>query len=388
MAGLRVVLAAFFGAAFGAALVLALVRASPIRDAQASGYPSASQLAVDRETGLADPGVAPSTVESVYLQSNSGVVSIETTQSSSATSVFGQQDQAEGAGSGFVVDTRGNVVTNDHVVNRATSLRVVFSDGTSAAGKVVGEDPGDDIAVVKVDASASQLHPLTIGDSSTVTVGQPVVAIGNPFDLHNTLTSGIVSALGRTRTSVNGRSIANMIQTDAPVNPGNSGGPLLDAQGKVVGIVSQIESPVRGSVGVGFAIPSNTLTRYLSTLEAGDKVQHAWLGISGEEITPELAKSLGLSTTAGVYVVSVSAGGPADSAGLRGATVEDASDRTPTGGDVITQIDGSPIHSVQDISNYIDDKSPGDSVDLTVQRSGKSVTLSVQLGDWPDQAPA
>src|SRR6185437_4974115 len=245
-----------------------------------------------------------------YAQANLGVVSIETTQSSPVASAFGRPGQAEGAGSGFVVDTQGDVVTNDHVVNGATSLRIVFSDGTTVGGKVVGQDPGDDLAVVKVEAPASQLHPLNIGDSSAVTVGQVVVAIGNPFDLHNTVTSGIVSAVGRTRTAVNGRSIANMIQTDAPVNPGNSGGPLLDDQGNVVGIVSQIESPIRGSVGVGFAIKSATLSRYLSTLESGGKVQHAWLGITGEEITPELAKSLGLSTTSGVYVVSVSAGGP------------------------------------------------------------------------------
>ncbi|MGH2459306.1 MAG: S1C family serine protease [Chloroflexota bacterium] len=388
MTGLRVVLAAFFGAAFGAAFVLALSHVAPVRDVQASTHPSASQTLTDREVQLAGPATAPSTVRSVYLQSNPGVVSIETTQASSSSGVFGGQGQAEGAGSGFVVDARGDVVTNDHVVNQATSLRVVFSDGSSVVGKVVGEDPGDDLAVVKVDASASQLHPLTIGDSSTVTVGQPVVAIGNPFDLHNTVTSGIVSALGRTRTSVNGRSIANMIQTDASVNPGNSGGPLLDAQGNVVGIVSQIESPVRGSVGVGFAIPSNTLRRYLSTLEAGGKVQHAWLGISGEEITPELAQRLSLSATSGVYVVSVTAGGPADRAGVRGASGDGASGRTPTGGDVITRIDGNAVHSVQDLSNHIDNRSPGDSVNLTVQRSGKTITLTVQLGDWPDQTPA
>jgi len=381
-------MAAFFGAAFGAAVVLAFVRAAPVYDAQASGHPSVSHVLVAGQNLSADPSAQSSTIQSIYAQANLGVVSIETTQSSPVASAFGRPGQAEGAGSGFVVDTQGDVVTNDHVVNGATSLRIVFSDGTTVGGKVVGQDPGDDLAVVKVEAPASQLHPLNIGDSSAVTVGQVVVAIGNPFDLHNTVTSGIVSAVGRTRTAVNGRSIANMIQTDAPVNPGNSGGPLLDDQGNVVGIVSQIESPIRGSVGVGFAIPSATLSRYLSTLESGGKVQHAWLGITGEEITPELAKSLGLSTTSGVYVVSVSAGGPSDTAGLHGASGNATGDRTPTGGDVITQIDGNAVHSVQDLSNDIDGKNSGDSIILTVERSGKTITLSVKLGDWPDRTPA
>ena len=388
MAAIRTLMAAFLGAAFGAAMVLIFVRAAPVHDVQASDQPSVSHTLVAGQTLAPNPSALSSTIQSIYARANPGVVSIETTQSSPVASAFGRPGQAEGAGSGFVVDSQGNVVTNDHVVNGATSLRVVFSDGTTVAGNVVGQDPGDDLAVVKVEASASQLHPLNIGDSSTVTVGQMVVAIGNPFDLHNTVTSGIVSALGRTRTAVNGRSIANMIQTDAPVNPGNSGGPLLDDQGNVIGIVSQIESPIRGSVGVGFAIPSATLSRYLSTLESGGKVQHAWLGITGEQITPELAKSLGLSTTSGVYVVSVSAGGPSDNAGLQGASGDATSDRTPTGGDVITQIDGNAVRSVQDLSNEIDGKSPGDIVTLTVERSGKPVTLSVKLGAWPDRTPA
>ncbi len=383
MVALRTVLSAFFGAAFGAALVLVVIRATPVGDARAS-----SQLEASHVHQAVDVPTVSSAVGAVYRQDNAGVVSIETSQASPATNLFGRQGQSEGAGSGFVVDTQGNVVTNDHVVNDATSVRVVFNDGTSVSGKVVGQDPGDDLAVVKVDVAANRLHPLTIGDSSTVAIGEPVVAIGNPFDLHNTVTNGIVSALGRTRTAPNGRSIANMIQTDAPVNPGNSGGPLLDDQGNVVGIVSQIESPVRGSVGVGFAIPSSTLTRNLSTLEAGGKVHHAWLGISGEEITPDLARNLGLTVTSGVYVVSVAPGGPADSAGVHGAPGNAAGDQTPAGGDVITQVDGVDVHSVQDIGNDLDGKSPGDSVTLTVLRGGKSLTLTVQLGDWPDQMPS
>lgn len=379
----RTVLGAFVGAVFGAALVLYIVGAAPVGSVQASAQP-----VLIHSPSQADPVASSAAVQTAYQQANPGVVSILTTVTNSGSSAFGQQPQESGAGSGFVVDHQGNVVTNDHVVDGATDLKVVFSDGTSAIGKVVGQDPGDDLAVVKVDVTADRLHPLTLGDSSMVKVGQVVVAIGNPFNLHNTVTSGIVSALGRSRASVNGRAIANMIQTDAPVNPGNSGGPLLDDQGNVVGVIAQIESPVRGSVGVGFAIPSNTLSRYLSTLETGGKVQHPWMGISGQEITPDLAQRLSLSDQSGVYVIDVVAGGPADTAGLKGASGGASRGELPTGGDVITKIDGTVVNSVQDISNDIDAKSVGDSVTLTVLRSGQTLTLSVKLGDWPDQTPS
>ena len=379
---LRATASAMFGAALGAALVLYLVGAAPVSGVRASTPPD-----VIASPGAASPSTASSIVQSVFQQANPGVVSVVSTLNASASGSRPQAPPESGAGTGFVVDLQGNVVTNDHVVEGAQNLRVIFSDGTMASARIVGQDPGNDLAVIKVDVPSSQLHPLSLGDSSKVEVGQTVVAIGNPFNLHNSVTAGIVSGLGRSRPSVNGRSIANMIQTDAPVNPGNSGGPLLDDQGRVVGIVAQIESPVRGSVGVGFAIPVNTLKRYLPELIKGGTVQHPWLGISGQEIRPDLAKRLGLSTTSGVYVVEVVPGSPAATAGLKGATSASSPDEIPTGGDVIVSIDGSPVRSVQDVSSHIDGKAPSDSITLTVIRDGKTVTLTAKLGVWPDRTP-
>jgi S1-C subfamily serine protease len=380
---LRTTVSAFAGAVLGAAFVLYLLRATPVGGAQASTQPVATLSG-----SHVDSPTTASVVQAVYQQANPGVVSIVTTTSQPRSNVLPPRRQESGAGSGFVVDNQGYIVTNDHVVDGATTVRVIFSNGASATARIVGQDPGDDLAVIKVDVSSDRLHPLAIGDSSAVKVGQLVIAIGNPFDLHNSVTSGIVSAVGRTRPSVNGRSIANMIQTDAPVNPGNSGGPLLDDLGNVIGVIAQIESPVRGSVGVGFAIPSNTLQRYLSTLESGGKVQHSWLGITGQEITPELAQALHLSVTSGVYVIDVIPGSPAEKAGVKGASGgSDQGDPGP-GGDVISGVDEVAVHSVQDISNYIDTKSPSSTVTLTIIRGGQTRQISVQLGVWPDRLPS
>jgi S1-C subfamily serine protease len=312
-------------------------------------------------------------------------VSIVSTVDASPSRFFSSPRPEQGAGSGFVVDDRGFIVTNDHVVDGASQLRVTFSDGSTVPAKVVGHDAGDDLAVVQVDVPASQLHPLSLGDSSLVQVGQPAIVIGNPFNLHNTVTSGIVSALGRGRPILNGRSIPDMIQTDAPANPGNSGGPLLDSQGYVIGVLAQIESPVRGSVGVGFAIPSNTVSQRLAKLEAGETIKQAWLGIAGQTVTADLAKSLDLGTTEGVYVVDVSPKGPVDAAGLIPATATQGG-APGTGGDVITAIDGVAVKAMLDLGAYLAGKSPGDSVTLSVARaSGASKTVTVVLGSWPDQ---
>jgi S1-C subfamily serine protease len=263
---------------------------------------------------------------------------------------------------------------------------VTFSDGSSVPAQIVGQDPGDDLAVVRVSVSPDRLHPLSLGDSSQVQVGEPAVAIGNPFNLHNTVTAGIVSAIGRTRSSVNGRSISDMIQTDAPANPGNSGGPLLDAGGAVIGVMTQIESPVRGSVGVGFAVPSNTVARQLAKLVAGQTIAYPWLGVSGEAVTPDLAKQLGLAVNDGVYVDAVIPGGPADSAGVKGAP-SGQRNSAAAGGDVITAIDGVVIHSVQDIGTFLATKNVGDVVGITVARGADTMTLNATLGAWPDHPP-
>jgi S1-C subfamily serine protease len=274
------------------------------------------------------------------------------------------------------------------VIDGASQLQVTFSDGTTVSGRVVGTDPGDDLAVVRVDVSADRLHPLSLGDSGAVQVGQPVLAIGNPFNLHNTLSSGVVSAVGRTRPSVNGRTIANMIQTDAAANPGNSGGPLLDGQGNVIGVVAQIESPIRGSVGVAFAIPANVVSQQLAKLEAGGTVSHPWLGISGTALTPDLVQRLSLTVSDGVYVIEVVPNSPADQAGLKAAASTPVSGQYGPGGDVITAIDGTTVHTVQDIGNALATKNAGDSVTLTISRGGSTQTLTARLAAWPDHLPA
>jgi putative serine protease PepD len=307
-----------------------------------------AQAAATTTTGL----------EQLYKNVSPGVVDItvDTTQGGGG---FGDQ-QATAEGSGFEIDTNGDIVTNQHVVAGATSISVRFQNGSTAKATLVGSDPSTDIAVVKVNVDSSQLHPLTFGDSSTVQVGQPVAAIGSPFGLPESLTSGIVSALNRTITAPNQFSISGAIQTDAAINHGNSGGPLLDASGHVVGVNSQIESDGGGNEGVGFAIPSNAVRNVANTLIAGKTVQHAYLGVT-----------VGDSTSgAGASIESVKSGTPADSAGMKA-------------GDVVTKIDGVPVDNADDLTAKISAHQPGDKVTLTVTRSGATKTIDVTLGTRP-----
>jgi S1-C subfamily serine protease len=375
-------LSAAIGAVVGAAVVLYLAR--PIGVGVARAGETGSPL---RQTTIDDPSTTSSLVQAVYQQANPGVVSIVTTLEPSPSRFFSSPQPEQGAGSGFVLDLQGNIVTNEHVVDGTSQLKVTFSDGTSAPAKIIGQDPGDDLAIVKVDLSADRLHPLPLADSSQVQVGQPAIAIGNPFNLHNTVTSGIVSALGRTRSSLNGRAIPDMIQTDAPANPGNSGGPLLDSQGNVIGVMTQIESPVRGSVGVGFAVPSNTVSRQLAKLVAGGTVRYPWLGVAGEPVTPDLARRLNLMATDGVYVDAVIAGGPAERAGIRAASPTGSSRAAGASGDVITAIDGVSVHAIEDVGSFLSTRSPGDRVSLTITRGADTLTLTATLGAWPDHQP-
>jgi len=255
---------------------------------------------------------------------------------------------------------------------------------------VVGTDPATDVALLKVDAPADSLHPLALGDSSKVEVGEPVVAIGNPFGLDRTVTSGIVSALQRQIQAPNGFSISHVIQTDAAINPGNSGGPLIDSSGSVIGINSQIQTGggSGGNVGIGFAVPINTAREVVQQIEEHGEVKHAYLGISGGTITPDLAKALKLPVKEGVLVNEVVKGGPADQAGIKGgdtsATIEGASFRL--GGDVITEVDGKKITGMEEVINAVNAASPGDKMELTVDRDDKSQTIAVTLGVRPASA--
>jgi len=313
----------------------------------------------------AQPAAATTTVSSLtqlYKNVTPGVVDITvTSQAASDPNGFGPQggtSQAEG--SGFVVDTSGDIVTNQHVVDGATAITVRFADGKAAKATLVGSDPSTDIAVVKVDVAASELHQLTLGSSKNVLPGQDVVAIGSPFGLADSMTSGIVSAIGRTIQAPNGYSIANSIQTDAPINHGNSGGPLLDLNGNVLGVNAQIESGGGGSDGVGFAIPIDSVKSVVNTIVAGGKVVHAYIGIHVGDATNE----------SGALIGSVSADTPAAKAGLKA-------------GDVITALDGKAITKADDLTAGITAHAPNDKVTLTITRNGKTLQIDVTLGVRP-----
>ncbi|MQA74731.1 MAG: trypsin-like serine protease [Solirubrobacterales bacterium] len=332
------------------------------------------------------------TVNQIYSKDSAGVAYIEAERGaqSSPFNPFGQSQGGTATGSGFVIDGDGHILTNAHVVDGAESVTVQLGEnGDTLDAKVIGADPSSDVAVLQVEGDTSSLQPLTLGDSSEVKVGDPVVAIGNPFGLDDTATAGIVSAVQREIKSPNGFQISNAIQTDAPINPGNSGGPLIDATGRVIGINSQIESPNGGgNIGIGFAVPVNTAQEVAQQLISGGEVQHAFLGISGGDLTPELADTFNLDVDSGALVGSVVPDGPADEAGIEGGdtTVDQGGAQVQAGGDVITAIDGRPVHGMDDVIAAVDQKQPGDQLELTVVRDGDQRTVTVELAERPAQA--
>ena len=340
------------------------------------------------ETKGSTPG---NDINSIYQHDGQGVAFIQAQlppKPVSPLDPFGSQGGGTATGSGFVIDSAGHVLTNNHVVAGANKITVQLGDSEqSYDASVVGRDPATDLALLKVDAPSDALHPLPLGDSSKMAVGDPVVAIGNPFGLDRTVTSGIVSALQRQIQAPNGFSISNVIQTDAAINPGNSGGPLIDSQGNVIGINSQIETggSGNGNVGIGFAIPINTARDVISQLEQTGTVQHAFLGITGTTITPSLAQAVNLPVQSGVLVEDVVKGGPADAAGLQGGGTAATIGGAPMslGGDIITAIDGRHIASMDDVISLVNAASPGKTLDLTVLRNGQRKTLTVTLGDRP-----
>src|SRR5688572_22161629 len=335
-------------------------------------------------TQTAEPAASTSESMSVsesYEQTSKSVVEI--TSISSESTPFGQEEQAKGQGSGFVFDAEGHIVTNQHVVDGVQTVSVRFWDGSTYDGTVVGSDPSTDLAVVKVDAPANVLEPLALGNSDDLTVGEPVVALGSPFGLEGTVTSGIVSALHRQMTAPNNFTINDSIQTDAAINHGNSGGPLVNGAGEVVGVNAQIESESGGSDGIGFAIPSKTIESIVPQIIADGSVEHAYLGVGVTEINQSVAEELGIP--AGVELTDVRDGGPAAEAGLQAAegsaTVDGQS--YPTGGDVITAVDGKAIATGAELQNAVDAKKPGDSISLTYTRDGQSHTVDITLATRP-----
>jgi S1-C subfamily serine protease len=322
----------------------------------------------------AEPAAATSesTVAEIYKRTSSAVVEI------AVSSVNGQAQ-----GSGFVYDDEGHVITNHHVVDGADTVTVKFSDGSTHDGTVVGSDPSTDLAVIDVDAPASLLEPLQLADSDELEVGDGAIAIGSPFGLEQTVTAGIVSALHRQITAPDDFAIDDVIQTDAAINHGNSGGPLLDFDGRVIGVNSQIESESGGNVGIGFAVPSNTVEEIASQLIAGGKVEHAYLGVGIETIPADTADELGAEE--GAAVVRVSPGTPAADAGLRASSGTETIDGQPypTGGDVITEVDGERVRDADELRRAIDAHRPGDTVELTVVRDGEQESVEVTLEARP-----
>ena len=320
---------------------------------------------------------------SVYRQAAPGVVNI--------ISVVIQRDfffnpvPREGAGSGSIIDTEGHILTNHHVIKDSTKLEVTLSDGSKWPAKFVGSDPDNDLAVIRIRTPQEKLTVIPLGDSSKLRVGQKVLAIGNPFGLGQTLTTGIISSLGRSIRSEAGVMIQDVIQTDAAINPGNSGGPLLDSTGKIIGINSAIISPTGASVGIGFAIPVNTAKRIVPELIKKGYVVYPWIGATVFPLIPEFAQFLSLKVERGAMIVEAVRGGPADKAGLRGADrqVQVGNMLLPVGGDVVVEFDGKAVVSSDELIRMIRGHRPGDKIALKVLRNKEFKTITVTLGEKP-----
>lgn len=331
---------------------------------------------VNQDQGLLTP-------EDIYERFGPSVVSVRAAITSYGNDFFGFPQSRSGYsdGSGFIVDESGYIVTNAHVVDNATAVTVSLADKTKLEAKIVGIDTSSDLALLKVEPK-TKLTVIDLADSSKVKVGDAVYAIGNPFGLPRTMTSGIVSALDRQISSPNGFTIRNVIQTDAAINPGNSGGPLIDAYGRVIGVNAQIQSQVEQSAGIGFAIPSNTVTSVVKQLKAKGRATHAWIGIQGGDITPEFAREQKLSISSGVVISAILSDSPAERAGLRSAK-QGASNNVEIG-DVIVKVDDEKIGSMEDLLGVVERYAPGDKVSVVILREGKETTISITLGERPE----
>lgn len=316
----------------------------------------------------------------IFERAETGVVRVNIQRSEDVVST-------NGVGSGFVFDKNGHIITNAHVVENSDKVVVTFLDGRSYNAEVIGIDPSTDISVIRVDADSSLLKPLLIGDSSNLKVGMQVAAIGNPFGLSGSMTSGIVSALGRLLPQESGFSIPDVIQTDAAINPGNSGGPLLNSRGEVVGINTAIQSATGEFTGVGFAIPSNTIAKIVPKLISDGIYHHPWVGIAGRDINPDLAKVLHLTDARGFLIVNVVEGSPADKAGLKGSSETKEIDGIEylIGGDVVLSVDGNVVRKIDDILIHLQRyKSVGDEMVLEILRDGRVTNIVVKLDERPD----
>jgi S1-C subfamily serine protease len=395
----RTFLIPFISALIGGGIVVAIVAAAgdlhksekSVTTVQAA--PIAPSNASQQSSGL--------TPHDVYVKDAPGVAFVTSTvvqKTESPFNLFGggeTQRQGEATGAGILIDANGTILTNYHVVENAIKVTVSFEKGKTVNAQVVGKDPSNDLAILRIHPDGLTLHPLTLGDSGTVQVGDPVYAIGNPFDLERTLTTGVISALQRQITAPNGFTIDNVLQTDAPINPGNSGGPLLNAAGDVIGINSQIETGGSGdgSVGIGFAVPIDTAKSEISELEKGGTVRGAYLGLTSLTIDGSLS-ALNLPVHSGALVQSVQKGTPAEKAGIRGGTVNGTVEggQVAVGGDIIVSIDGKAVNGSEELANDISAKKPGETITVGLLRAnGKGgyehKTVSVTLASRPNSVP-
>jgi S1-C subfamily serine protease len=379
---------------FVAALLGGLVVLIAVLILAAAGVIGGEDKTTVVQSPVSQPSVADSktpglTVNDIYKKDSPGVAFIRAEvvqRSDSPFNLFPQAQRGTSTGSGFVIDESGDILTNAHVVEGATKVTVDLGSKTYDA-KIVGRDTSSDVALLKIGADKKALHPLALGNSSQLQVGDPVVAIGNPFGLDRTVTTGIVSALQRKIEAPNGFSIEHVIQTDAAINPGNSGGPLIDGRGRVIGINSQIATAGGGgNIGIGFAIPVNTAKKIADELKKKGSVKHAFLGITGVSITSSMSQSLNLPTDKGVLIQTTT--GPAKKAGVKGGDTQITlgGSNLVLGGDVLTAIDGKKVKSMDDVIAIVDSKKPGDEVTLELLRGQKRRTATVTLGDRPESA--
>jgi S1-C subfamily serine protease len=397
----RMFLIQFVSALLGGGVVVAVLAAAgdlgeskkTIVTTVEAAAPAAPSNASERTVGLSP--------HEAYVRDAPGVAFVTSTivqKTESPFNIFGEESERQGqaTGSGIVIDANGTILTNYHVIANAVKVTVSFEKGQSVEAQVVGKDPSDDLAILHVSPDGLRLHPLKLGDSSAVEVGDPVYAIGNPFDLERTLTTGVISALQREITAPNGFTIDNVLQTDAPINPGNSGGPLLNTQGEVIGINSQIETGGSGdgSVGIGFSIPINTAKDKIKELEKGGTVRGAYLGLTSLTIDGSLS-ALNLPVKSGALVQSVQRGTAAAKAGIRGGSVSTTTGedgQVAVGGDIIVGIDGKKVNSSEELASDIEEKKAGDTIGVELERADgnghyKKMTVKATLGQRPNSVP-
>jgi S1-C subfamily serine protease len=394
----RAILIPLLSALIGGGIVVAVIAAAGgLKESQHTVTTIETSTPVDptnasqQSTGL--------TAHAIYMRDAPGVAFVTSTvvqKTESPFDLFGggeTQRQGQATGSGIVIDSNGTILTNYHVVENAVKVTVSLESGKTVEAQIVGKDPSNDLAILRIHPDGLTLHPLTLGDSSTAQVGEPVYAIGNPFDLERTLTTGVISALQRHLEAPNGFTISNVLQTDAPINPGNSGGPLLNSLGQVIGINSQIEtgSSGGGSVGIGFAVPINTAKSEISQLEKGGTVSRAYLGLTSLTIDGSLS-ALNLPVKKGALVQSVQKGTPAAKAGIRGGTVTTENGQIAVGGDIILSVNGKAINGSEELAVAIGSKKPGETVTIGLKRANgqggyENKTVTVTLGNRPETAP-